>query len=244
LEAPESTTLRSTTQEAVWNIVALGDSDATGEGDPTGLGWVERYARMLRQKLGARVVVTNLAQSGQTSEALVSALRSDPPTQGAVAKAEIVLIGVGRADLAAGDARLEAGACKAEACYADDLFAFRGNIETTAGAVRHVLRSPDVVLRAITLPNVVPGANDVVPPFVTQEIGVYQSKTLRRSICRAMAMYRGRCVDVFRVFNGRDGTENAYAKRWLTKSPCCYPTGVGQQIIAELVLKTGLHTAR
>lgn len=215
----------------------------TGEGDPTGLGWVERYARILRQRLRVKVVVTNLAQSGQTSRALASALRSDPPTQGAVAKAEIVLIGIGGADLAAGDARLEAGACRAEACFATDLFEFGGNIETIAGAVRHVLRSPKVVLRAITLPNVVPGANGVASPFVTQEIGLYRSKALRRSICRAMAMYRGRCVDVFSMFNGREGTQNAYAKGWLTTSPCCYPSATGHQVIAELVLESGFASA-
>lgn len=239
LESEAPPTHRRTTQDVVWNIVALGDSATTGEGDPMGLGWVERYARLLQQRLGVKVVVTNLAQSGQTSRALASMLRSDPPTQGAVATAEIVLIGIGGADLVAGDARRAAGMCKAEACYASGLFDFRGNIETIAGAVRHVLRSPDVVLRAITLPNVVPGANGVVSPFVTQEMGVYRSKALRRSICRAMAMYRGRCIDVFRVFNGPEGTQNAYAKGWLSSSPCCYPSATGHQVIAELVLKSG-----
>jgi hypothetical protein len=55
-----------------------------------------------------------------------------------------------------------------------------------------------------------------------------------------MARHRGRCVDVLGEFNGRDGTQDAYAKGWLTKSPCCYPSGRGQQVIAELVLATGL----
>ncbi|MGH3140953.1 MAG: SGNH/GDSL hydrolase family protein [Gaiellales bacterium] len=223
---------RAAAPEAVWNIVALGDSDATGEGDGAGLGWVGRYARLVRQRLGVKVVVTNLARSGQTTWALATALRSDPSTQGAVAKAQIVVLGVGRADLARGDARLEAGTCKAEACYAADLFEFRGNIELVAALVRHVLESPDVTLRAITLPNVITGA-----------IGVDQSKSLRRSICRAMAMYRGRCVDVFRAFNGRTGTQNASARGWLTTSPCCHPTAAGHQVIAELVLKTGFGTA-
>src|SRR5688572_27134692 len=71
------------------------------------------------------------------------------------------------------------------------------------------------VLRAITLPNVVPGAEDVVHAFITQEIGVYQNKTLRRYICSAMTKHRGRCVDAFGAFNGPEGTQNAYAKGWL-----------------------------
>src|SRR3954454_618489 len=38
-------------QPSTWKVVALGDSDTTGKGDPTGLGWVERYARLLRQRV-------------------------------------------------------------------------------------------------------------------------------------------------------------------------------------------------
>jgi lysophospholipase L1-like esterase len=45
----------ATMRPTVWNIVALGDSDTSGEGDPTGLGWVGRYARLLRQRLGLKV---------------------------------------------------------------------------------------------------------------------------------------------------------------------------------------------
>jgi hypothetical protein len=55
-----------------------------------------------------------------------------------------------------------------------------------------------------------------------------------------MAKHGGRCVDAFRIFNGADGTQNAYAKGWLTKNPCCYPSGKGQQVMAELVFSSGL----
>ena len=234
----------ATTKPTVWNIVALGDSDTTGEGDPTRLGWVGRYARLLRQKLGLKVVVTNLAVNGMTSRSLLSKVRTDSTTRAALRKAEIVLVGIGGADLNAGDQRLEAGECKGEACWAADLQAFGRNLDATAAVIRK-LRSPKhAVLRAITLPNVVPGAQDVVPPFITPEIGVYQNKVLKQHICAAMANHRGRCVDAFLAFNGPDGTENAYAKGWLTKSPCCYPSGKGQQVMAELVFKTRLAPLR
>ncbi len=232
------------TQPTVWNIVALGDSDTTGEGDSTRLGWVGRYARLLRQKLGLKVIVTNLAQNGKTSAELLSEMRSDPTTRAAVKKAQIVLVGIGGADLGAGDQRLEAGACNGVACYAADLRTFGRNLDATAALVRKLRSSKQAVLRAITLPNVVPGAADVVPPFITPEIGVYQGKTLKRYICSAMAKHGGRCVDAFRTFNGPDGTQDAYAKGWLTKDPCCYPSGKGQQVMAELVFKTGLTPLR
>jgi lysophospholipase L1-like esterase len=232
------------TQPTVWNIVALGDSDTTGEGDPTRLGWVGRYARLLRQKLGLKVVVTNLAANGKTSRGLLSEMRSDPTTRAAVRKAQIVLVGIGGADLGAGDARLEAGECKGKACYAADLRAFGRNLDATAAAIRKLRTPKQTVLRAITLPNVVPGAKDVTPPFITPAIGVYQNKVLKQYICSAMAKHRGRCVDAFLAFNGPDGVENAYAKGWLTKDPCCYPSGKGQQVMARLVFKTGLAPLR
>jgi lysophospholipase L1-like esterase len=232
------------TKPTVWNIVALGDSDATGEGDRTGLGWVGRYARLLRQKLGLKVVVTNLARNGRTSRGLLSDMRSDPRTRGAVRKARIVLIGIGGADLGPGDARLEAATCKGEACYAADLRAFGRNLDATAALVRKLRGSNTTLLRAITLPNVVPGARDVIPPFITEEIGVYQTKTLKQYICSAMVKHRGRCVDALLAFNGPDAKEDAYVKGWLTKDPCCYPSGQGQQVMAELVFKTGLRRNR
>ena len=241
---PASTATHAATKPTVWNIVALGDSDTTGEGDPTGLGWVGRYARLLRQRLALKVEVTNLAQNGKTSGHLLSGMRSDPSTRRAVRGAQVVLIGIGGADLNAGDTRLEAGDCKGKACYAADLRTFGRNLDKTAALVRRLRSSNEAVLRAITLPNVVPGAKDVVPSFATQAIGAYQTKTLRQHICAAMGKHRGRCVDVLRAFNGPRGTQNAYAKGWLTKAPCCYPSGTGQQRMAELVFKTGLAPLR
>lgn len=203
-----------------------------------------RYARLLRQELGLKVHVTNLAVNGKTSSQLLSEIRSLQTTQDVVKEAEIVLIGIGGADLGAGDERLAAGACEAEACYAADLRAFGRNLDKTAALVRELLGPKAAVLRAITLPNVIPGAQDVVPSFITQEIGVYQNKTLKRYICSAMAKNDGRCVDAYRKFNGAEGTQDAYAKGWLTKNPCCYPSGKGQQVMAELVFKTGLEPLR
>jgi hypothetical protein len=205
---------------------------------------VGRYAQLLRQKLGLKVVVTNLAQSGKTSAQLLLEMRTDATTRAAVKTARIVLVGIGGADLGAGDARLEAKTCKADACYAADLRAFGRNLDATAALVRKLRASNEAVLRAITLPNVVPGAKDVVPPFITQEIGVYEGKTLKQYTCSAMTQHGGRCVDAFRAFNGPNGTQNAYARGWLTKAPCCYPSGRGQEVMAQLVFKSGLAPLR
>jgi lysophospholipase L1-like esterase len=234
----------SSAQPGVWQIVALGDSDATGEGDASGLGWVGRYARLLRQKLGLKVEVTNLAVNGQTSDNLLADVRSDRRTRAALKKAHIILIGSGGADLGAGDERLEAGQCKGVACYRALLATFARNLDAAAAGIRKLRTGKNAVLRAITLPNVVPGARDVTPPFITDEIGVYQTKTLKRAICDAMATHAGRCVDALLAFNGPSASANAYTKGLVTKNPCCYPSGKGQQLMAELVFKSGLKPLR
>jgi lysophospholipase L1-like esterase len=227
--------------------VALGDSETTGAGDPTGIGWVGRYARLLHTKLGVEVDVTNLAVNGKTSAQLLADVRGDPTTRDALKDAQVVLLGIGGADLNEGDANFESGRCRAEACYAPVLKSFARNLDATVAAIRKLRGSHNTVIRSITQPNGLTGAEDVIPPFlkpVATRIGVYQAKTANRSICEVMAEYDGRCIDVLEVFNGPDGTENAYKKGLLNHEDCCYPSAKGQQLMAELLLETGLAPVR
>lgn len=228
-------------------VVALGDSETTGAGDPSGLGWVGRYARLLRAKLDVRADVTNLAVEGKTSAQLLADVRSDPATRTAVAKAQVVLLGIGGADYNAADDAFAAGKCRAEACYAPVLRAFARNFEETVAAIRKLRGSNTTVLRSITQPNALTGAEDVIPPFlapIATRIGAYQAKKANGAICEVMAEYGGRCIDVLEAFNGADGTENAYAKGLLNHEDCCYPSAKGQQLMAELLIKTGLAPVR
>jgi hypothetical protein len=59
------------------SLVALGDSETTGHGDPSGEGWVGRYAKLLEPEMGRKVTVTSLAEDGLTSDRLVQQLTSD-----------------------------------------------------------------------------------------------------------------------------------------------------------------------
>ena len=234
-----SATPPSPTGSATWNIVALGDSDTTGSGDPTGVGWVGYYTRSLQQKLGLRVEVENLAVDGKTTDDLLSELRSDPTTQRVVANAQIVLIGIGGADLNAGDENLQAGTCNGKACFVPVLHAFARNFDAIVAEVR-ALRDAPTVIRAITLPNALPGAESVIPPSATPEISLYQAATETRIICQTMQKYRGRCVDVLHAFNGPSGTENAYKTGLMNLEDCCYASTKGQRLIAKLLIETGL----
>lgn len=183
-------------------VVALGDSDTTGSGDPTGIGWVGRYAKLLRHKLEVRISVQNLAQDGKTSRVLLAEARTDPQTRSAIKRADVVLLGIGGADLNPGDARWEAGKCKGRPCYAADLQAFGRNFAKSVSLIVSLRGRNPTLLRSMTLPNAAPGAKDVIPPFATVEIGRWQAQVLRQKICAAMNAHSGRCIDVLTAFNG------------------------------------------
>ena len=229
------------------SIVALGDSETTGSGDETGKGWVQRYADLLHERLGVEVTVQNLAVNGKTSDMLVADLRDDEITREAVAGAQVVLFGIGGADLNAGDDRFAAGECKAEECYRPGLKAFERNLADAVAAVKEIRGSNTTVLRSITQPNVLTGAEDVIPPFlkrISTRIGTFQARTANKAICRVMADAGGRCIDVLKAFNGPSGRENAYEKGLLNHEDCCYPSAKGHQLMAELLVETGLAPLR
>jgi lysophospholipase L1-like esterase len=220
-------------------VVALGDSDTTGTGDPTGQGWVGRYAALVHKATGSAVQVTNLASDGKTSDVLLTEVRSDPATRQALRGAQVVLLGIGGADLNRGDENLQAGRCKGRACYTPLLRQFGRNFDTTVATVRQ-LAGRSALIRAISLPNGYPGAGDAFPPFVTPGVALYQAVTERTIACGAVRKYGGDCIDVVRTFNGASGTGDAYKAGLMTKDPCCYPSTKGQQLMAQLLYRLGL----
>jgi lysophospholipase L1-like esterase len=205
-------------------IVVFGDSDAAGNGDPTHLGWSKRYAQLLKTKRGIAATVQNLARDGQTSDQLLSSVRTDARTRAAIQNADIVLLGEGGADLNAGDSRWQEGKCQGRACYAADLAAFGRNFDATVALIRKLRGTQKTVLRAITLPNGLPGAEDVIPSFlrpVAKSIGLYQAERLEAAICGSVNRNGARCVDVLHAFNGPAGTRNAYASGLMNHADCC-----------------------
>ena len=220
------------------HVVAIGDSDATGAGDSTGKGWVGRYGELVKQKLGVPVVVDNLAAEGETSSALRTEVTGDDAVRKTIRAANVVLIGIGGADLNAGDGALSAGACKGRQCYAPVIRSFTANIDAIVSEARRL--APTALLRAIGFANGFPGAGKAFPPFVTADLSRYQAQALSAAVCHAMRAHLGQCVDVLRAFNGPNATADAYARGLMTKDPCCYPSSQGQQLIAQLLLDTGL----
>jgi hypothetical protein len=122
------------------------------------------------------------------------------------------------------------------------LDAYAENIDAIAAEVAELRDGKPTVLRAMTAPNVLTGAEDVIPPFLAAsatEVGAYEALSERDSTCAAVRQHGGECADVVTAFNGPDGTQDAYAAGLLNHDDCCYPNAAGQQKIAELLLETG-----
>ena len=132
----------------------LGDSDATGTGDPTGQGWVGRYAALVHKVTGSPVHVTNLARDGKTSDVLLTEVVG-PGDATSLWGAQVVLLGIGGADLNQGDDDLQLGKCKGRACYTPLLRQFGRNFDATVGTVRQ-LAGRFALIRAISVRNGIP----------------------------------------------------------------------------------------
>jgi hypothetical protein len=224
--------------------VSLGDSGATGEGDEEGLGWVQRYADLVAGRTGTDVEVVAHAQNGQTSEVLLAALREDQSLREDVGSADFVVIGAGGADLNSGDDAWAAGSCSGTACYEPVVAGYATNIAAIAAEVAALRGDQPTVLRAMTGPNALTGAEDVIPSFLAPsatEVGVFVARSERDSTCTAVREHGGECVDVLTAFNGPDGTADAYDAGLLNHEDCCYPNAEGQQRMAELLLETGVE---
>jgi hypothetical protein len=146
-----------------------------------------------------------------------------------------------------GYTRLQGGNCKPEACYAPAMRAFGRNFDATAASIQSLKRGSKFVLRAITPETSLIGAEDLIPPFLKRyatRVSLYQGKAFGRLICASTTRHGGRCVNLLHPFNGPHGTENAYKKGLMSRSECCYPTAKGQQLIADLLYRTGLAPLR
>jgi lysophospholipase L1-like esterase len=226
-----------------WTLVALGDSETTGSGDPSGQGWVAYYADLIRAGQSREVTVTNLAADGTTSGLLLGSIQSNEQVREQIAAADIVVLGIGGADVNARDEALATGSCEGTACYDPAIEAYAANIDDIAAAIMMVRAGKPTVLRAITMPNVLTGAEDVIPPFlsgIATEVGVHQARGFNAATCEAMEAHGGACIDVLTAINGPAGSDDGYAAGLLNLGDCCYPNERGHRLIAELLYDTGL----
>jgi len=183
--SPQDEKLRraSAGQEAVsWDYVALGDSLAAGVGAER--GYVDRYAAHLRNDTGARVKVTNLGVSGQTSSELLDALRGDESMRRAIEGAEVVTFNIGLNDLGHAGAAYEEGTCggeDGEDCLREAVEAVKDNRDAIATELWGIRSAGDTIIRTPGL-GYTPRAEDDLQHYVSEVNRHIASTTRSRAV--------------------------------------------------------------
>ena len=189
------------------------------------------------------MIVDNRGMNGLTSSGLRAALESNADLRDAIAQADIVALGIGGADVTAGDDALASGSCESTACYDATISEYTSNLDAIAAEIMNIRAGKPTVLRSITQPNVLTGAEDVIPPFlrdIASEVGVYVARGFNKATCDAMTAHGGACIDVLTAINGPDGGADGYKAGLLNLEDCCYPNEEGHRLIADLLYATGL----
>jgi lysophospholipase L1-like esterase len=162
--------------------VALGDSLAAGVGAER--GYVDRYAAHLRNDTGARVKVTNLGVSGQTSSELLDALRGDESMRRAIEGAEVVTFNIGLNDLGHAGAAYEEGTCggeDGEDCLREAVEAVKDNRDWIATELWGIRSAGDTIIRTPGL-GYTPRAEDDLQHYVSEVNRHIASTTRSRAV--------------------------------------------------------------
>jgi lysophospholipase L1-like esterase len=151
-----------------WDYVALGDSLAAGVGARR--GYVDLYADHLREDTGARVKLTNLGVSGQTSPQLLRALRNDPSMRRALRGAEVVTYNIGINDLGQARGSYDAGTCggaQGERCLRAAVGELDENWNAITGEILSLSPTNETIIRTVGL-GYTPQAGRVFEPYLKQ----------------------------------------------------------------------------
>jgi lysophospholipase L1-like esterase len=151
-----------------WDYVALGDSLAAGVGARR--GYVDRYADHLREDTGARIELTNLGVSGQTSPQLLRSLRNDPSTRRALRGAEVVTYNIGINDLGQARGYYEAGTCggaQGERCLHTTVRELDQNWDEITEEILSLSSPDETIIRTVGL-GYTPHAGRAIEPYLKQ----------------------------------------------------------------------------
>jgi len=164
-----------------WDYVALGDSLAAGVGAER--GYVDRYAAHLRNGTGARVRVSNLGVSGQTSSELLYALRGDESMRRAIEGAEVVTFNIGINDLGHAGAAYEEGTCggeDGEECLREAVEAVKDNWDAIATELLGLRSAGGTIIRTPGL-GYTPQAEEKLEHYVS-EVNRHIASTARSKV--------------------------------------------------------------
>ncbi|MEJ7720182.1 MAG: SGNH/GDSL hydrolase family protein [Ilumatobacteraceae bacterium] len=239
-----------TTSEA-WSLVALGDSVALAGPECDGCtSFVDLWANSVAEDAGRPVEVSNQAVPDAEASDVLDQVRQDDATRAALERADLIVIEVGLndspwnklddpCDAAPKYPVIEwskiTGGCidRVAREYERTLDAILAEVETLRAGKPTVLRLTNVY-------NAVLGNH--VDASWDSPAAVAPSKAANERFaevqCRLVEEHQGECIDVYRTFNGTDGS--SAAKSFLA-ADYTHPGPKGHEVIAELLLEAGLQ---
>ena len=229
VEVPRATKLH--------HVVALGDSVPSGRACDCA-PFPQVYGKLLSRRTDARVIVDNLAVSGQRTDGLMSELRR-PAVRDALRRSDIVLVTIGANDFGDHYDQVVNGACGTGSsdCVSDELRS-RGDHLTSVLAAIHALRAgrPTTVL-VTGYWNVFQDGDVARRAFGASGLRASLGLTRRaNAVIRSVATAGGaRYVDLVGPFehSGRDVTS-------LLAADGDHPDAAGHDLIARSLLRAGL----
>jgi lysophospholipase L1-like esterase len=131
---------------------------------------VERYADHVSTDTGARVDVTNLGRSGQTSSQLLDTLSEDRSVRRRLRAAEIITFNIGINDLGRAGAAHENGACGGtdnERCLRAAVERVKGNWDDIIAEILSLRSTDEAVIRTAGL-GYTPRVDEVFEPYLSE----------------------------------------------------------------------------
>jgi len=230
--------------DAEWMLIAIGDSIPYAREDCGGCtSFVQLLARAIESQTGTAVMTRNLSSHDNlTSGRLLNRIKTDATMRRSVAAADMVMVTIGHNDPPWGDLQevcgQDEGQCRDILETAVDSFA-----SNLGGVLAEV---SDLRAGAATMIRVTNQYNDLVgdaccPTEASWLPSVHVKDAFNVAACKVAAEHDAPCVDVYHAFNGADGADDAGP---LLAADHTHPSAEGHELIAELIMDTGLAPLR
>jgi lysophospholipase L1-like esterase len=224
--------------KTMWTLLAVGDSVTTA-GSETGDSYPQLLAAAISAATGVEVDLKQV-----TTETTADALAGLAP-EGRIlelaATADIVTLTVGANDANFDDV-LPSGTCAPGGSATDCLAAFNPALADNLDAIVHRIvnaRAGKRTVIAITSPDYNPFIGLADAPTPRFGLDVYRQVTAAEFevACEVAARYGAQCIDLVKVFNGPDGTDDAKA---FLEEDHLHPSRAGRAAIAAALFAIGL----
>lgn len=191
----------ATGDAAPLHLVGFGDSVLAGAGCSCD-DFLVQAANRLQNATGRRVTTANRGVNGETTQGLLSELRTDDAaTQ--LGQADVIVLTIGANDLQSALDSWEDEGCSAS-CYRPQIAAMTDRLDAVLATVDHA-KMPDAVVLVTNYWNVYAdgdvGKRMYGSGFITWSDQV--TRAANKAICQAAQDHQATCVDLYQPFKGK-----------------------------------------